>query len=92
MSQTKLLLEVVQDIQALGNSLQALSEALLAGETEQVAVKDDSTPSQPTDVATLQTVVTLEAVRAVLAKQSQAGFTAQVQDIIQRFKVKKLSF
>ena len=41
MSRTKLLLEVVQDIQALGNSLQVLAEALMAGEQPEEITKED---------------------------------------------------
>ena len=90
MSKTKLLLEVVQDIQALGNSLQVLAEALMAGEP-QVLTKEEEMPLNTSDMETSKSQVTLEEVRSVLARQSQAGFTAQVQSIIQRFNAKKLS-
>lgn len=91
MSRTKLLLEVVQNIQALGQSLQELAEALMVGETQEIVTKEDDLPFDDTDIKTVKPKVTLEEVRAVLARQSQAGFTAQVQSIIQRFNAKKLS-
>lgn len=50
MSRTKLLLEVVQDIQALGNSLQVLAEALMAGEP-QVQTKEEEMPFDTSNIA-----------------------------------------
>lgn len=91
MSRNKLLLEVVQDMQALGNSLQVLAEALMAGEQSEEIIKEDDLPFDTSDMETSKSQVTLEEVRSVLARQSQAGFTAQVQSIIQRFNAKKLS-
>ena len=91
MSRTKLLLEVVQDIQALGNSLQVLAEALMVGEHPEEIIKEDDLPFDTSDMKATKPQVTLEEVRSVLARQSQAGFTSQVQSIIQRFDAKKLS-
>lgn len=91
MSRNKLLLEVVQDMQALGNSLQVLAEALMAGEQSEEIIKEDDLPFDTSDMKASKPQVTLEEVRSVLARQSQAGFTAQVQSIIQRFDAKKLS-
>lgn len=36
-------------------------------------------------------VITIEQVRAVLAEKSQAGFTAQVKDLLESFDANKLS-
>ncbi len=90
MSRTKLLLEVVQDIQALGNSLQVLAEALIAGEP-QVQTKEEEMPFDTSDMTPTKPTVTLDEVKAVMVKQSQAGFTKQVQSIIHQFDAKKLS-
>ncbi|SJZ94251.1 hypothetical protein SAMN02745116_01905 [Pilibacter termitis] len=79
MSRTKLLLQVAQDVQALGASLQ---ELCLAMQSEKPKVKEEKTTKQS---------VTLEEVRGVLARKSQEGFTAQIKSIIQRFDAEKLS-
>ena len=41
--------------------------------------------------ATADPVLTLEAVRAVLADKSRAGFTAQIRSLLQKYGVNKLS-
>ena len=88
MSKTKLLFDVVNDIKSLGDSLQVLAELFSnADETEIVAEEC----KQSDDTAETKLKVTLEEVRAVLARKSQAGFTTQIQSIIRRFDAKKLS-
>ncbi len=89
MSRIKLLLQVTEDVQALADSLRELVNGMKSGEPEQSAKKEESIPEKPIEQPKLK--VTLEEVRAVLARKSQAGFTAQVQSIIQQFDAKKLS-
>ena len=93
MNKTKLLLDVVNDVKALGASLEVLADAFVANEeSASVAGKPkESVQPQPADSKMPRQKVTLEDVRAVLARKSQAGFTAQIQSIIQRFDAKKLS-
>ena len=89
MSRIKLLLQVTEDVQNLAESLRELANAMRSGESEQSAKKEESIPEKPIEKS--KSKVTLEEVRAVLARKSQAGFTTQVQSIIQQFDAKKLS-
>ena len=92
MSKTKLLLDVVEDIRSLGDSLQALADAFDTSETVTAAEESKQSEQLPFDDSEIKKPkVTLEEVRAVLAKKSQAGFTAQIQLIIKRFDARKLS-
>ncbi|GFH40261.1 rRNA biogenesis protein rrp5 [Pseudolactococcus insecticola] len=89
MSQTKLLLEVVQDIQTLADSLQVLCDALLANESK-VEVETPVAKSKM-KAKTKESKLSLEDVRAVLASKSQAGKTAEVRELIEKYGANKLS-
>lgn len=84
MSRVKLLLDVVEDMRSLADSLQTMANAI-AG--------DDATaePQAPTAAAPTAKAVTLEQVRAVLAEKSHAGFTEQVRGLLQKYGAQKLS-
>lgn len=43
------------------------------------------------EAAPVEPVLTLEAVRAVLANKSRAGFTAQIRSLLQKYGADKLS-
>jgi len=45
----------------------------------------------PEKATSLEPVLTLEAVRAVLADKSRAGFTAQIRSLLQKYGASKLS-
>lgn len=85
MSKIKLLLEVVNDMRSLADSIQAVCDAMTEVDpapsakaaTEQEPVKDPDIP--------------LEKVRMVLAEKSQIGFTAEVRGLIQKYGADKLS-
>ena len=49
---------------------------------------DEPVPTEPVSV---EPVLTLEAVRAVLADKSRAGFTAQIRSLLQKYGADKLS-
>lgn len=44
-----------------------------------------------TEAAPVEPVLTLEAVRAVLANKSRAGYTAQIRSLLQKYGTDKLS-
>jgi hypothetical protein len=46
---------------------------------------------QAPEAASIEPVLTLEAVRAVLADKSRAGFTAQIRSLLQKYGADKLS-
>lgn len=81
-SKAKLLLNVVGDLRSLADSVQAAAESMAGNE---------STSPPPETKETEQKTVTLEQVRAVLAEKSQAGFTAQVRELLNKHGAPKLS-
>lgn len=98
MSRTKLLLDVVQDMRSLADSLQAVAEAI--GQSDQPAEapsaaekrpragkKAAEQPKQEPEAKPL----TLEEVRAVLAEKSRAGHTAEVRKLLEKHGASKLS-
>ena len=80
MSKIKLLLDVVEDMRSLADSLQSLADAMTQGEAPKAA------PSPPKEPA-----VTLEQVRAVLAEKSHDGKTEAVRELLQKYGAPKLS-
>lgn len=87
MSRMKLLLDVVQDLRNLADSIQTLCNALVEHEYSD-SVPDPvpaATPAAP------EKKVTLEEVRAVLAEKSHDGLTAEVRELLQKYGAAKLS-
>ncbi|WP_100330389.1 rRNA biogenesis protein rrp5 [Bacillus xiapuensis] len=80
MSKIKLLLDVVADMRSLADSIQAVADAMEGNE-----------PVEEKEPAPKKKEITLEEVRAKLAEKSQAGLTAQVREIIQKYGGSKLS-
>ncbi|MGC4604776.1 hypothetical protein [Enterococcus faecium] len=67
MSRTKLLLDVVEDLRALSDSIQTLCDAMMSDETQDEAALDAEYEEHKNPT------ITLEQVRGVLAKKSQEG-------------------
>ncbi len=93
MSRTKLLLDVVEDMRSLADSLQAVANAIGQNDPEETvapvqapAAKPAPAPADPPSKA-----ITLEEVRAVLAEKSHDGFTAEVRELLQKYGAQKLS-
>ncbi len=76
MANMKLLLDVVEDMQALANSLHALANTML---------QNDAPPKQD------EPPIALETVRAALGGLSQDGKTEQVRALLQKYGATKLS-
>lgn len=93
MSRIKLLLDVIEDIRSLGNSLQVLADAMASDETKEEPKKKPKPKSefQSEPLAEEKCDITLETVRAVCAEKSRAGFTAEVKTIITKYGADKLS-
>lgn len=85
MSQTKLLLDVVTDLQNLADSLQTLCDAVMSDEP-----KDESAVEAAYEEHENPTI-TLEQVRGVLAKKSQEGKTEAVRNLLKTYGANKLS-
>jgi len=87
MSRMKLLLDVVQDLRSLADSIQTLCNALVEHEYSD-SVPDPAPAPAP---AAPEKKVTLEEVRAVLAEKSHDGLTAEVRELLQKYGATKLS-
>lgn len=87
MSKIKLLLDVGEGMRSLADSIQAAAEAMAGNEPV------DATPKVPTSIEPkpIAKTVSLEQVRAVLAEKSQAGFTAEVRGLLEKYGAPKLS-
>ncbi|MCM1497174.1 MAG: rRNA biogenesis protein rrp5 [Clostridium sp.] len=97
MSRIKLLLDVIEDVRSLGDSLQALADAMASDEPKEEPKKKAKAGSKSEKTKAEETVpaeknpLTLEEVRMVLAEKSRAGHTAEVREILQRHGAEKLS-
>ena len=79
MSRIKLLLDVVNDMQSLAESLKVLAKAISSNDT--VAVSSNKTAAE----------TTIEDVRSVLVSLSQDGKTAEVKALLKKYGANKLS-
>lgn len=75
---------MVSDMRSLADSIEAVAEAITSGDS----IKDE--PAEKQKVAESKKV-TLEKVRGVLAKKSQAGLTVEVKGLIEKYGGSKLS-
>ena len=97
MSKTKLLLNVVEDVQSLINSyqtlaedLQELCEAFSENETA-VSTSESSLNETSAEDKTNEPPITIEEVRTVLAKLAQEGKQAELKALIGKFGANRLS-
>lgn len=105
MSKIKLLLDVVQDMRSLADSLQAVADAI--AENEPADTPEENTGKKPKKAdskkmakegaeaasfpAPEKKPLTLEEVRAVLAEKSRAGHTVEVRALLNKHGADKLS-
>lgn len=77
--------DMAMTIEELRSAAAAINEVAswLAEQFSSNEPKPEPTPTEP--------VLTLEAVRAVLADKSRAGFTAQIHSLLQKYGADKLS-
>lgn len=86
MSRIKLLLDVVDDMRALADSVQAVAEAMAQNDQRIEPTPEKQEPPQPEASA-----ISLEQLRARLGEISRAGYTSAVHSMIQRYGVTHLS-
>ncbi len=87
MSKVKLLLDVVEDMRSLADSIQAVADAMLQSETpaaEPAPVETDAPKPK-------EKPITLEQVRSVLAELSHDGKTEAVRELLLKYGAPKLS-
>ncbi len=86
MSRTKLLLDVVTDLNNLAESIQTIAKVLASNEEsprtrEKASVKKAETKKE----------ISLEEVRTLLAQKSQLGFTVDIKKLLEEYGATKLS-
>lgn len=92
MSRMKLLLDVVSDLRALADSIQAVCDAVESdGPKDAEKPKEEQQTSAQKVRAEKAPKITLEQVRGVLADKSRNGHTAEVRAIIQKYGADRLS-
>lgn len=94
MSRIKLLLDVVNDMRSLADSIQAVCDAIASDEpTEMSQAETPGAVPEETEKSKTekQPEITLEQVRGILADKSRSGKTAEVRAIIQKYGADKLS-
>ncbi len=105
MGKVKLLLDVIEDLRSLADSLQAVADAVAENDVsaEMTATKEAEEKGRPKAAAKKTTAkktvkaepeekpLTLEEVRAVLAEKSRAGHTAEVKELLNKHGADKLS-
>ena len=93
MSRIKLLLDVVEDMRSLADSLQAVAAALAQNDPEDAAAPTPAPAEAPTPAPAPPPpkAISLEEVRAVLAEKSHDGYTDQVRGLLQKYGAEKLS-
>ena len=105
MGKVKLLLDVIEDLRSLADSLQAVADAVAENDVsaEMTATKEAEEKGRPKAAAKKTTMkktpkaepeekpLTLEEVRAVLAEKSRAGHTAEVKELLNKHGADKLS-
>ncbi len=85
LSKIKLLLDVVNDMRSLAESIEVVCKAMIESDATLKEVPATKTePAKEPDIS-------LEKVRMVLAEKSQLGFTAEVRAIIGKYGADKLS-
>ena len=85
----EVLMEVIDNLEALSGSLRNMVEALKAETASDSGQESPAQQKLPTPAS--KPKVTLEQVRAVLADKSQSGHTAEVRELIAKFGSTKLS-
>ena len=90
MSRIKLLLDVVNDMESLTESLRTLANAIVSDEP---SVESEERPStqKTQEVKPVAKTISVEDVRAVLTPISQSGKTAQVKALLTKYGASRLS-
>lgn len=92
MSKIKLLLDVVEDLRSLADSVQAVADAMTQSDAPAPATETtEDVSKEHTEAAEPAKQIALEEVRAVLAEKSRSGHTAAIKTLLQKHGADKLS-
>jgi len=89
MSKVKLLLDVVEDIRKLADSLQTVADCIVGNTPDSDSAVADR--AVETSQEHTQPTVSIDQVRAVLAEKSADGKTAEVKALLNKYDAGKLS-
>lgn len=81
----QMILQIVEDVKKVADSVQNVCNFVLEGLSETPKAIEEKSPKKD------EPVISLEKVRGVLAQKSQAGFTAEVREIISKYGASRLS-
>jgi hypothetical protein len=90
MSRIKLLLDVVNDMESLTESLRTLANAIASDEPS-VESEEKTSMQETQEVKPTAKIISVEAVRAVLTPISQSGKTAQIKELLIKHGASRLS-
>ena len=86
MSNIKLLLDLISDVRAVADDLQAIADAMASNEAPEVTeTTTTDTPNSP------KPTIKLEDLRTLLATKSQSGLGNEVRELIRKYDATKLS-
>ena len=88
MSKIKLLLDVVEDMRSLANSLQAVADAMTQTESPEPDAAESAEPEVAPDKPH---EITLAEVRAVMSARSRSGYQAEMRALILKHGANALS-
>lgn len=104
MSQIKLLLDVIADVQHLGESLTAYANALTASDKLEDNDFKQIYPPEETEISTkleeetipdnqpeTEKEIAIEEVRAVLGEKMRAGYSTEIKALLAKYGAEKLS-
>ena len=90
----QLMLQVVEDMRRLSDSVQKVCDTVTEGLSEDAPKTIEKAPAKAIEKKVAkkeEPQITLEQVRGVLAQKSQEGFSAEVREIIQKYGASRLS-
>ena len=90
MSKVKLLLDVVQDLRSLADSVQAVADAMMQSDAPE-DIEPTAAPQAPAPAEPKEEPIPLETVRAFLGQKSREGYTAEVRELLRKYGADKLS-
>lgn len=81
----QMILQIIEDVKRVADSVQNVCNFVLEGLSETPKAIEEKSPKKD------EPAISLEKVRGVLAQKSQAGFTAEVREIISKYGASRLS-
>lgn len=91
MSKIKLLLDVVNDIRSLADSLETVANAMCDTRKVSATTEPQAPDHEPTEETHDEPKLTLEDVRSILSEISANGHGAEIRELLKKYGQTKLS-